>query len=285
MQARLLVSVHVLATAAISLLAIRLAGGGDAAIGLQAGAFMLAGIIASYRSWPALVERLPAPWPIGAGLLLAAGVLLFGVEIEGARRWLRIGPLVLQPAVLLGSFLLLALARADAGPPSAILAGLALLLVGIGNDGGTSLAFALGMTGLLAGSPAAWRRLLPLCLLACVMAAWGWTRPDALPSVAHVEEVVSRAAAVSVAAGLAASIALALLPLPFLLAARARSGRAGPLALAGFWGGLALAGVTANYPVPVIGYGASFVLGWVLALGALKPAAAPLNRNGDRTHA
>ncbi len=276
MQARLLVSVQVLATAVISLLAIRLAGGGNAALGLQAGAFVLAGIVASYRSWPALVERLPTPWPIGAVLLLAAVVLLFGIEIEGARRWLRIGPLVLQPAVLLGSFLLLALARADAGPLSAILAGLSLLLIGIGNDGGTSLAFALGMTGLLAGSRAAWRRLLPLWLLACAMAVWGLTRPDALPAVAHVEEVLSRAAAVSVAAGVAASIALALLPLPFLLATRGNTKRSAPLALAGFWIGLALAGVLGNYPVPVIGYGASFVIGWVLALGTLLPTARQL---------
>lgn len=281
MQARFLVSIQVLATAAIGLLAIHLAGGGNAALALQAGAFVLAGIVASFRGWPALVERLPAPWPIGAVLLLAVVVLLFGIEIEGARRWLRIGPLVLQPAVLLGSFLLLALARPDTGSVSLILASLALLLVGIGNDGGTSLAFAFGVTGLLAAGPARSKRLLPVWLVACGMAAWGWTRPDALPAVAHVEEVLSRTAAVSPAAGAAASLALALLPLPFLLAAR---GRAGPLALAGFWGGLALAGVTANYPVPVIGYGASFVLGWVLALGALKPAAPPLNRNGDRTH-
>ncbi len=277
MPPRFLLPVQVIATAAISLLAIRLAGGGNAALALQAGAFVLAGLIASRRRWPALFERLPSPWPIGAVLLLAAIVLLFGIEIAGARRWLRLGPLVLQPAVLLGSFLLLALARPDAGPASFLLAGLALLLVGIGNDGGTSLAFALGVTGLLAGRPAQRKRLLPLWLLAWAMAAWGLGRPDALPAVAHVELVLSRAAAAAPAAGVAASIALALLPLPFLLAARARARRGAMLALAGFWSGLALAGAAANYPVPVIGYGASFVLGWVLALGALKPAAAPLN--------
>ncbi len=273
MPFHLLISVQVLATAAISLLAIHLAGGGNASLAIQAGAFVLAGLVASRRRWPGLVARIPAPWLIGAIVLLAAGVLLFGIEIEGARRWLRLGPLVLQPAVLLGSFLLLAMARADAGPTSALLAGLALLLVGIGNDGGTSLAFALGMTGLLAARPAHSKRLLPVWLVACGMAAWGWMRPDALPAVAHVEEVLSRTAAVSPAAGVAASIALALLPLPFLLAARGNTERGAPLALAGFWTGLALAGVLGNYPIPVIGYGASFVIGWVLALGTLSRAA------------
>lgn len=270
MTTRFLVFAQALATAAISLLAIRLAGGGKGALGIQAGAFVLAALVASRPRWLALLERVPAAWPIGAVLMLAAAVLLFGIEIEGARRWLRFGPLVLQPAVLLGSFLLLALARRDAGPACAALAAASLLLVGIGNDGGTSVAFALGATGLLVGAPSRWKTVLPVWLIACGMAVWGWTRPDSLPAVAHVEEVLSRAAAVSPAVGVAAAIALALLPLPFLVAARERARRGACLALAGFWCGLALAGTLGNYPVPVIGYGASFALGWVLALSIRK---------------
>jgi len=277
MNKRLLVSIQVLVTAALSLLAIHLAGGGKGAFTIQAGAFVLAAVVANSRRWPDFIDRIPPLWPIGAVLVMAACVLLIGIDIEGVRRWLRLGPVVLQPAVLLGSFLLLGLARDAAGPASCVLAGLALLLVGIGNDGGTSMAFALALAGLLAGRPAHWRRLLPLLLLACAMAIWGLARPDALPAVGHVEEVLSRTAAASPLAGAAASIALALLPLPFLLAARARRGRGGHLALAGFWTGLAVAGVAANYPVPVIGYGASFVVGWILALGTLKRAAPPLN--------
>ena len=59
---------------------------------------------------------------------------------------------------------------------------------------------------------------------------------------------------------------LVLLPLPFLLAARDARKRSAAWALAGFWIGLAVAGLAGNYPIPVIGYGASPVVGWALAL-------------------
>ena len=60
------------------------------------------------------------------------------------------------------------------------------------------------------------------------------------------------------------------LPLPFLLTAHAAGKRGAGYALAGFWAGLVLAGLLGNYPIPVIGYGASPVIGWVLALRLLS---------------
>lgn len=267
----LLVSSQIAATALVSLVSIHLAGAGKSAIALQTGAFLLGAIlVATRKTWMAFVARTPAHWLTGSVLLVAAAVHFFGVDIDGARRWLRAGPIMLQPAVLLGSLLLLALARANAGALAAMLAGVAIFIVGAGNDGGSSLAYALGMTGLLIGDPAKRKIHLPLWLLACGMAIWGWTRPDTLPAVAYVEEVISRAATQSAMAGIAASLALALLPLVFVLAARKRATRGMGLALAGFWTGLAIAGIVGNFPVPVIGYGASAVIGWILASGLVE---------------
>jgi len=256
----------VLATAAVSLLSLHLAGAPKGSIAIQTGAFVLAALVAAPRRVAGVINALDSRWTSAVILLLACAVLFVGVEIDGARRWLRIGPVLLHPASLLGSVLLLALARAAGSALSAVLAGAAVLCFGMGNDGAASLAFALGLSGLLLGERKHWTRLLPLCVLAWCLATWGWTRPDSLAPVPYVEEIVARTWAVSTLLGAAAVVLLAMLPLRFLLTARDAGKRGAGYALAGFWTGLVLAGLLGNYPIPVIGYGASPVIGWVLVL-------------------
>ena len=260
------VPVLVLATAVVSLLSLRVAGAPNGSIAIQADAFALAALIATPRRVAGVINALDARWTSAAILLLACAVLFVGVEIDGARRWLRIWPVLLHPASLLGSVLLLALARSAGSTLCAALAGAAVLCFGMGNDGAASLAFALGLSGLLLGERTHWKTLLPLCVLAWCLAAWGWTRPDTLAPVPYAEEIVAQAWAVSTLLGAAAVVLLAMLPLPFLPTARDACKRGAGYALAGFWAGLVLAGLFGNYPIPVIGYGASPVIGWVLAL-------------------
>jgi len=260
------VPVLVLATAVVSLLSLRVAGAPNGSVAIQAGAFVLAALAAAPRRGADVVNALDARWTSAAILLPAAAVLLAGVEIDGARRWLRIGPVLLHPASLFGSLLLLALARAAGSALCAVLAGATVLCFGIGNDGAASLAFVLGLSGLLLGDRKHWRTLLPLCVLAWCLAAWGWSRPDSLVPVPYVEEILARTWAASTFLGAVAAILLAMLPLPFLLTEREAGKRGAGYALAGFWAGLVLAGLLGNYPIPVTGYGASPVIGWVLAL-------------------
>lgn len=263
------IPVLVVVTALVSLMAMRVAGAPSGSLAIQAGAFVLAALLAMPRRTAALVDSVDARWVMGAILMSAGAVLFAGVEIDGARRWLRVGPVLLHPASLFGSVLLLALARAAGNLACAVLAAAAIACFGIGNDGAASLAFALGLAGLLGARREHWKTLLPLCMLAWCLAAWGWTRPDSLAPVPYVEEIVSRAWMGSRLVGAAAALALAMLPLLFVLAALnahdARQ-RGAACALAGFWIGLVLAGLAGNYPIPVIGYGASPVIGWVLAL-------------------
>lgn len=260
----------VLATAVVSLASLWLAGAPNGSVAIQAGTFVLAALIAAAGRTARPIINAGARWTSAAVLLLAAAVLLGGVEIDGAWRWLRVGPVLLHPASLVGSLLLLALARAAGSALCAVLAGATVLCFGVGNDGAASLAFALGLSGLLPGERQHWKTLLPLCVLAWCMVAWGWTRPDSLAPVPYVEEIVARTWSASALLGAAAALLLAMLPLPFLLAAREAGKRGARYALAGFWAGLVLAGLLGNYPIPVIGYGASPVIGWVLALRLLS---------------
>lgn len=264
------VPVLVIAAALVSLMAMRASGAPNGSLAVQAIAFVLAALLALPTRMAAWVDGVDARWLAGVILLVALAVLAAGVEIDGARRWLRIGPVLVHPASLLGSVLLLALARAPGNGVSTLLAGAAIACFALGNDGAASLAFALGSSALLLVERNAWKTLLPLCVLAWCLAAWGWTRPDTLAPVPWVEQIVSQTWAVSALPGMAAAVLLALLPLPFVLAALEPRRRGAGCALAGFWIGLLLAGLMGNYPVPVIGYGASPVIGWVLALRLLS---------------
>ncbi|MEW6022758.1 MAG: FtsW/RodA/SpoVE family cell cycle protein [Pseudomonadota bacterium] len=260
------VPVLVIAVALVSLMAMRVSGAPNGSLAVQAIAFVLAALLALPKRTAAWVESVDARWLGGAILLVTIAVLVAGVEIEGARRWLRVGPVLLHPASLLGSILLLALARGPGNAWCTIPSGAAIVCFGLGNDGAASLAFALGSSALLLVERKEWKTLLPLCVLAWCMAAWGWTRPDTLAPVPWVEQIISQTWTASELLGIAAGVLLAMLPLPFVLAALEPGRRSAGLALAGFWIGLLVAGLVGNYPVPVIGYGASPVIGWLLAL-------------------
>ena len=107
------------------------------------------------------------------------------------------------------------------------------------------------------------RRAGGLAVVVTVLATWTWTRPDALPSVAYVEQVVPNAWADGGATGVAAAVAT----LSMLGALASAAKMTGAWALAALYIGLTGAALIGNYPLPVVGSGASLVLGWLIAIG------------------
>ncbi|PZR35976.1 MAG: hypothetical protein DI526_05140 [Caulobacter segnis] len=102
-----------------------------------------------------------------------------------------------------------------------------------------------------------------MAVLGLACAAYAFTRHDPLPAVAHVERVIPNAFAAAPLVGVLAGLAMAALPLAMLWRRR----EAQTLALAGVWTGFALANLLGNYPAPVLGAGASPLLGWLLSIG------------------
>lgn len=257
-----------LVTIAISALAIDLVDG-PALLPIQLGAFVVGAVVAAVI---AFTRWSPAPSTgltlLALGVVAAGAVLLVGVEVDGARRWLRLGPLMLHPATLIGPLLIWAYAaRSNQTIPAALFVG-ATVLFALGPDLAAGLALTLGALGIaLATRPLDWRPWAAF-VIGVLATAWSWTRPDALPAVDHVELIVIRTLQSNAPLGAAAALAMGLLAVPFVLAARRNLPDRPALAgLAGFWIGLVLANLIANYPAPVIGYGASPVFGWLLSLG------------------
>ncbi len=264
-RTRALVALLVLLTLAASLLAIRAAGASTAMLAVQAAAGLIAAasIFLMSRVRSALSARAQVT-VMALSLFAVAATALFGVTMDGATRWIGVGPVLLHTA----SLVLPAAVWAFAMRPATLLtAGLCVgtaAALALQPDGGAALAFALAVVARLWGHRG--RLDWASAAVAVLAAAWALTRPDSLPAVSYVEEVVSAAFATAPSVGVFAGLMLALLPAPFFFIGL-KHDSAAALALGALWGGFVLAGIFGNYPTPVIGYGASPVLGWGVSLG------------------
>ena len=217
-------------------------------------------------------ERARGPLGLAAALALLA-TALFGMEVESASRWVSLAGLAVQPSLLLVPPLLLAHAFRPASRISSLAVALAALASALQPD--RSIATIIAAATLLL----AWRtrsRLGALLASWCVgAAAVAWASPDQLPAVAFVDEILWTGFALHPLAGLALWTGSALLLLPALLLER-RGERTAALVFVAVWGGAILAAALGNYPTPLVGYGASAILGYLLtALAVGRPQRHP----------
>ncbi len=200
----------------------------------------------------------------GAVILATA---LFGIQVEGASRWLRVGGLSLQVSLILLPAMLVAFARRR---DSLTTLGLVLGTVAVALQPDRAMAGVI----LAALVVLAVRRRDPWVLAALAVAAAGFAatliRPDTLPAVPYVDQIYYTAFGVHPLAGLAVVLGALLLVVP-ALAGRRQDPRGGDVcAVFGIlWLGVALAAALGNYPTPLVGYGGSAVLGYLLSLAFL----------------
>src|SRR5205807_4795798 len=127
----------------------------------------------------------PVAWPLGlvaVGLLILVLLPHFGVEVNGARRWLRLGPLQMQPAELakIAAIVFMALwlerhrerlgSLEDGVVPFLALLGLVTLLVILERDLGTTMILAAILLAqfLVAGGRKRHVLLLAIIMLLCL---------------------------------------------------------------------------------------------------------------------
>lgn len=257
------VTLQVVATLAISVLAIRAAGGSSSAMILQVAAGVVGALSAIVIAW--LVRppgRIAAVIVLALTLAIEAYILVAGVSMEGVRRWVAVGPLQLHAASLLVPLAAWTAAqRLDA--IVALLLAATLVVLAAQPDAASALALTLAL-GVVALVDKSKRRLAGiLAVIGAAGVAWALSRPDPLPAVDHVELVVRRAFEASPTLGPLAAVALIAVPMAMLWSRRAPAA----LALAAAWAGFVLANLIANYPAPVIGAGAAPVLGWLMSMG------------------
>jgi hypothetical protein len=201
---------------------------------------------------------------LGALLLVTA---LFGMPVEGAARWARVGPLSLQVSLIVLPVMLVHFARKRdlSGAAGLALAALALALQPDRAMAGV-LTAALGVLAL--------RRAERPVYLALAAAALGFgaalLQPDNLPAVPFVDQILFTAFSVHAAAGAAVVVGALLLLAPAVSAAGGGEALRTPaLVFGATWAAVIVAAALGNYPTPVVGYGGSAIVGYLLSVALL----------------
>lgn len=244
-------------------------------------ASFLLGLVLGWALHHAAHRRLGAEIIFGLASAMLLAVLLVGIELEGVKRWLPIGPVHVQPALILAP-LLLALVASREGRHWRALVLLPVGLIAAQPDGATSLALAIGVAALMAAasgrSRRGWsQRRIATAAGAFILAALGLivAGVPTPPPVAFVEGTVEIAQLSGTAAMLLHLITIALM----LAALLSRHDPAG-ISLAAYFGVSALAAVVMAFPMPIAGAGPSHLIGFGIAIGWLAVADRIATRSG-----
>ena len=213
---------------------------------------------------------------LGIGLALLATALL-GHSLDGATRWVRVGPLSLQPGLILGPLLavLFSRDRSVLATTGTVIAAAALALQ---PDRATAGALTAGLAALAIANPD--RRVLLALSAASLAFAVALVRPDTLPAQPFVEQVLYSAFQTHWLVGLAVWVGAVLLIVPAVYGwVRDPENRPTYAVFGAVWMALIAASALGNYPTPLVGYGASSVLGFILCLAGLPVRGlAPIRR-------
>ena len=206
---------------------------------------------------------------LSGGVLVALGSLLlatalFGVSVEGASRWIRVAGLSLQVSLVVLPAMLVAFARGRS-----LLATIGMILAAVA----LALQPDRAMAGVLAAALAVLamyrsdRWVVSALLVAVTGFATTLMRPDSLPAVPYVDQILYTSFEVHPLAGLAVAGGALLLIVPAIAGRWLDPGnREVHTVFGAVWLGVVAAAALGNYPTPLVGYGGSAILGYVLSL-------------------
>lgn len=236
--------------------------------------FLTVGIVAQVRR----TGRISVKW---VGIALAAilfAASLFGTSMNGATRWVSLSGLTVQLSLILTPVLAIAFARSRDGMAAASVAVVALALA-LQPDRAMAGALAAGMLALAAVR----RDRSALVALTAAGTAFVATmlQPDVQPAMPFVDQIFYSSFAVNPLAGLAVAAGALVMLVPVAVGWRYDPGNRASYAVFGaVWATIIAAAALGNYPTPLVGYGGSAIIGYVVAmLGLPRPVPVAVSRH------
>ena len=236
-------------------------------LAVNAGALIIGiALIAIARPWTADRTQRPGILTLAFAALLLATALL-GDQVEGASRWFKLGPLFLQTSLLVLPAMIVGFSRSR-NALSTVAMAIAALALAIQPDRAMAGMLAAGLTAIIVMR----RDRFALAAWASSMVGFAATlvQADNLPAVPYVDQIFYSAFDIHPFIGMAVLSGSALLIVPAIIG-HYRDPNHGEhyLAFGTVWMACILAAGLGNYPTPVVGYGGSAILGYLLSLTML----------------
>jgi cell division protein FtsW (lipid II flippase) len=186
--------------------------------------------------------------------------------LDGVHRWIVLGNFRLHASAVVAPVIIGCVATAPRRYLAIVIAAATAMILALQPDAAQTTSFAAGCGVILACDPKLGRRERIgsfLALIACSMVSI--VRADPLKPVRHVEGIFGLVSARGPAWTLLAAIALILLSVPYFLAWTRRHDPL-TLALGVYVAMITIAPTWGTFPVPIMGYGVSPILGYFIAL-------------------
>jgi len=215
------------------------------------------------------------PYVFAGAILILMAITFFDAGFDGVHRWFRLGPLRLHPAAMTVPLLLLLLVflLEQRRLSSVLLVFTSTMALHIAQpDAGQATALAAGGLVLAAFLDESIGMRITLAGVGLLGAGLAWMRPDPLAPVPMVEDIVSAAFGLNGGLGISAILSLALLPLSAVYWGRQSKPKSIAtiygFVLAAYWLASIVVVCIGEFPTPVLGFGASPILGaiWGFAL-------------------
>lgn len=260
---RRMVGLSAIMATGLGLVYMNVAGAPASYPAMNSGALVLGFVVAGIIALSARSLRLSAGTmsvALSAFLLFTS---LFGVPLAGATRWIILGGLSVQPSLLILPVMAIGFARSR-DILSTVAVVIASLALAIQPDRGMSGALAAAMVVLALMRPQRNAVIAALAAVAGFVASM--LQADSLPAVPYVDQILYSSFDVHPLAGLAVLAGAALMILPSIIGGLYDSDRREAYAVFGMvWLAVIVAAALGNYPTPLMGYGGSAIIGYVVS--------------------
>jgi cell division protein FtsW (lipid II flippase) len=205
-------------------------------------------------------------WYLTAGGSITAILFTFAAHgLDGVHRWLYAGSLGLHAAAIVAPVMIACVATAPSRRAAIAIAVATGILLALQPDAAQATSFAAGCAVIFIHDRRLGTRVTAVvlvALLACAIVSV--VRKDPLQPVRYVEGIFNLVSARGPAWALLGSFTLLLLPVPYILGWM-RSRQALSLALGVYVAMVTIAPAWGTFPVPIMGYGVSPILGYFIA--------------------